>query len=544
MTVQTDTSQVTSTADPSGPRTLLDIFESPEGAAATKPFLAYVDVDSADEEPLFRLTYGDLVAKADRFASLLHHRGVRRGDRVALVALPRPDYVAALVGAMKLGAVPAPINHQFKARELSATLSVLEASVVLVDDETSDMVERALDQLGTRPELIGISGCQAGTTLGDYDGTDYPRADIGPEDPALILHSSGTTGLPKTALRTHGALTEFLNMFAGYFEDDERLLNFLPLYHQAGLVLNVFAAARIGSEIVQASRFSSSGFWALVDRYEATHVNLVSPMASFILAQPPASDDREHSLRWVVVAGRNDHWADFQDRYGVTGMTFYGSTETLQITSTGNPQDGPVPRAVLESVGADNYTGPVIGDLTEFRIVDSAGLIVDEVGSPGRIEARGRYCFKEYFNQPEQTRAAFTQDGWFITGDIGYRRADGSLVLVGRESGMIRRSGENIAPREIELVLEDHPAIKEALVVGVRDEARGQEILAQVVLEPHVELSAEQVFSYLEENLSGFKVPRYLRFCEEFERTSTLKIKLNQDMSEADRASWHDRNVR
>lgn len=541
MTVQNTPSQVPATKV-STPRTLLDVFARCE-EHAEQPFLTYVDVDGTDHEPISQLTFAELGARADRFAASLHHHGVQRGDRVALVALPRPDYVAALVGTLRLGAIPAPINHHFKTRELSATLSVLEPAVVIVDDETSAVVEAAVERLDAAPSIAGISGFNRGDIiLDDPAAEDYPRPDIGPDDPALILHSSGTTGLPKTALRTHGAITEFLNLFADYFEEDERLLNFLPLYHQAGLVLNVLAAAHLKVELVQASRFSASSFWSLVDRYAATHVNLVSPMASFILAQPPTTDDREHSLRWVVIAGRNDHWADFQDRYGVTGMTFYGSTETLQITSTGNPQHGPIPREVLESVGSDNYTGPVIGDLTEFRIVDPDGLTIAETGISGRLEVRGRYCFAEYFNQPEQTKSAFTSDGWFITGDIGYRRPDGSLVLVGRESGMIRRSGENIAPREVELVLEDHPAVKEALVVGVPDDARGQEILAQVVLEPGADLSAADVFAYLEENLSAFKVPRYLRFCDEFERTPTLKIKLNRDTTDADRAAWHDRH--
>ena len=522
------------------PRTLLDFFDlGPDRDGA--PFLSYVD--QLDQPPTEALTYGEFAAKAHRVAANLHRHGVRRGDRVALVALPRTDYVVTLAGAILLGAIPAPINHHFKARELNATLAVLEPAVVVVDDATHRMAERAIEDFGEAPRIAGISGFTGGDIVLTDDPGDYSfrRPVITPEDPALILHSSGTTGLPKLVLRTHGAITEFLNLFAGYFGEDEHILNFLPLYHQAGLVLNILAAWRLGIDVVQTSRYSTSSFWALVDRYGATHVNLVSPMASFILANPPAADDREHPLRWMVIAGRNDHWADFQDRFGVTGMTMYGSTETLQITSTGNPQGGPVPRATLESVGAGSYTGPPIGDFTEFRIIGPDGARITDPGVRGRIEVRGRYCFSEYFNQPEQTKAAFTPDGWFVTGDLGYTTPEGALVLVGRESGMIRRSGENIAPREIELVLEDHDEIKEALVVGVPDEARGQEIFAQVVLEPGAGLTAPDVFKYLEANLSTFKVPRYLEFRDEFERTATLKIKLDQGSGVANRASVHDR---
>ncbi|MYW96089.1 acyl--CoA ligase [Amycolatopsis rubida] len=518
-------------------QTLMDMFEQ-AGALGNAPFMSYVD--QLDKAPAETMAYGEFAARAQRVAANLYRRGVRRGDRVALVALPKTDYVTTLAGSILLGAIPAPINHHFKARELRATLAVLEPAAVAVDDATCTTVRGAIESFGDAPRLAGISGCTTADVMLDDPATDYPRPAVTADDPALILHSSGTTGLPKLVLRSHGSIGGFLDLFAGYFGEDEHLLNFLPLYHQAGLLLNVLTACRLGTDVVQTSRYSTSSFWTLVDRYRATHVNLVSPMASFILSRPPADDDREHSLRWMVIAGRNDHWADFQDRFGVTGMTFYGSTETLQITSTGTPKNGPVPREILESVGAGTYTGPVIGDLTEFRVIGQNGARIDAPGVPGRIEARGQYCFSEYFNQPQQTKTAFTSDGWFVTGDLGYTTPDGALVLLGRESGMIRRSGENIAPREIELVLEDHPEIKEALVVGVPDEARGQEVFAQVVLEPGSRLAADDVFAYLDENVSSFKVPRYLEFRDEFERTATLKIKLDQTAT-VDRSAVHDR---
>lgn len=524
-------------------RTLVDVFDRFE-QTPDDPFLTYVDIDGKDHEPVAGATFGELAETADRFAAALHRHGVRRGDRVAVVALPRPEYVAVLLGAMRLGAVPAPINHQFKVRELGATLAILEARVVVVDETTVVVAEQAVAGLSEQPTLAGISGFDGvDLVLTTAPASDYPRPEIGPEDPALILHSSGTTGLPKTVLRTHGSVTEFLALFATYFDDDERLLNFLPLYHQAGLILNVFTAAYLRVELVQASRFTASSFWSLIDRYGATHSNLVSPMASFVLAQPRSEHDRRHSLRWVVVAGRNDHWADFQDRFGVVGMTFYGSTESLQITSSGNPQRGPVPRSTLEAVGSSNYTGFPIDSASGFRIVGSDGTTVVDLGTTGQLEVRSHFCFTEYFNQPALTRDAFTEDGWFKTGDLAYSRADGSLVLVGRESGMIRRSGENIAPREIELLLEDHPSIDEALVVAVPDDARGQEILAQVVAAEDAALTADAVFAYLADNLSAFKVPRYLRFCTQFERTSTLKIKLDQGAIDANRTSWHERTA-
>lgn len=520
--------------------TLRDIFEGLE-RFGDAPFLSYVD--DLDAPPVESLTFAEFLARANCVAGNLYAVGVRKGDRVALFAMPRTDYVVSIAGAVLLGAVASPVNHHFKKRELASMLTVLEPAVVVADAATVELVEAAVEVSGVPAAVAGISGLAAAVDLFAADAPAWPRPALDASDPAIILHSSGTSGMPKAALRSHGSLADFLDVFAEYFEDDEHLLNFLPLYHQAGLVLTVLAAARIGADVVQASRYSTSAFWTLVDRYEATHTNLVAPIPSFLLQQEPRADDRDHSLRWIVIAGRNDHWADFQDRFGVTGMTFYGSTETLQITSTGSPQGGPVAREILEQVGAGIYTGPTFGNDTAFRIMDPTGTEELPVGTHGRIQARGRYCFAEYFNQPEQTAKAFTRDGWFITGDIGYATPEGALVLIGRETGMIRRSGENIAPREIEVLLEDHPAVKEALVVGVPDDARGEEILARVVRVDGASLDAAEVYAYLDENLSDFKVPRYLVFHDEFQHTATFKIKLDQGAGD-DRSTWFDRVAR
>ena len=338
------------------------------------------------------------------------------GDRVALVALPRLEYLVSLVGTVLAGAVAAPVNHHFKTRELRAYLEILEPAMVVADGQTRGLVAESVSALPSRPEVIGISGNEDADLLLlelEATGPDEPAV-VAPESPAIILHSSGTTGLPKAVVRTHGAITGFVNWFAEYFDDDEHILNFLPLYHQAGLVLSLTTGYRLGIDVVQQSRYSTSAFWGLVDRHGATHMNLMAPVPSFLLAQPPSSDDRNHSLRWTVIAGRNDHWAAFQERFGVTGMTFYGSTETLQITSTGSPKDGPIPKDVLESVTPGMLTGRPLEGLTEFRWSTTP----ERWSEPrhGRIEVRGRFLFNEYLNAPELTEAAFTSDGWFIAG--------------------------------------------------------------------------------------------------------------------------------
>jgi carnitine-CoA ligase len=522
--------------------TLAELFETTAGRGDA-PFLAYLD--DLDQPPIEQVSYSEFHTRARTVADQLLSRGIRVGDRVALVATPRVDYTVAVAGAILAGAVPSPINHHFKVRELSAYFSLLDPAVVVVDDRTEQQVKSALGAGSARVSVAGISGfLGADLVLGEHTDSGRLLPVVTPEDTGLILHSSGTTGLPKAVVRRHGHIAEFLNFFETYFADDEHLLNFLPLYHQAGLVLNVLTAAKLGADLVQQSRYSTTAFWDLVDRYHATHMNLMAPVPSYLLAQPPRADDRSHSLKWTVIAGRNDHWAAFQERFGVTGMTFYGSTETLQITSTGNPQNGPFPKDRLESVQHGMITGGPLNEWTEFRLIDENNVVITEPDVQGCVQARGKYTFTEYLHAPKLTEAAFTKDGWFITGDIGYATATCELVLIGRAHGMIRKSGENIAPREIELVLEDHPDIDEALVVGIPDDLRGHEILARIVPREESGLTPDQVFDYLDENLSAFKVPRFVAFRTHFEHTPTFKIKLDHASTRKPDEEWFERTAR
>lgn len=523
-------------------RTLLDVFSDAERWGAA-PFFSYLEDPAAP--PLEEIDYAGFYARARTVAVNLQLQGLRRGTRVAIIALPKLDYVSVFAGVILAGGVPAPVNHHFKEREIEAYLSVLDPAFVAVDDRTASVVERAIAAGSTKPRLVGISG-HLSSGPGLFENADlsaYRKPEVRAEDPGLILHSSGTTGFPKAVLRSHGTITEFLDWFGDYFDDDERILNFLPLYHQAGLILSLLAGVHLGRPVVQQERYSTSSFWEVVDRFAITHVNLVAPVPTFLLSAPEDDNDKQHPLRWVVISGRCDHWADFQERFDLTAITLYGSTETLQVASIGSPKHVRVSGQKLRSMGYGILTGPEIDGFSEFRLIDERGNHVTAAGEIGHIQARGRFMFQEYLHDPDATASSFTKDGWFKTGDVAYFTAERELVLLGRAGGMIRRAGENIAPREIELVLEDHPAIQDAIVLGIRDEVQGEEIVARIVPEPQAEISAAAVFTYLEESLSAFKVPRYLVFHDRFERTPTMKIKNELYRSEVPEGDWIDRRA-
>lgn len=522
-----------------GVHTLVDLFTRVAGWSE-RPFLEYLVDPSAP--PVDTLTYGQFHQRAMTVATNLQGRGLVPGDRVALVAPPTPDWISVFAGVVLAGGVPAPVNHHFTVRELSAYFAVLDPALVVAADSTRALVGGAIETLST-PAVVAVMDDSSDLFAAADIYAHRPPA-VRPDDPGLVLHSSGTTGFPKAVLRDHGTVAEFLTWFADYFDNDERILNFLPLYHQAGLILSLLAAVRLGAPVVQQERYSTSAFWDVIARYDITHVNLVAPVPTFLLGQPPSDRDREHSLRWTVISGRGDHWADFQDRFGVTAVTLYGSTETLQIAAIAAPRHGRVSGELLRAVGHGILTGPPIAGRAEFRLIHDGGRRIDVPHEVGNIHARGDFMFREYLHDPDATANAFTKDGWFRTGDVGYSTEDGQLVLLGRAGGMIRRSGENIAPREVEMVLENHPRIQDALVQSVPDEVQGREIVARIVPAPGEQPTADEVFAYLDAHLSAFKVPRFLVFHERFERTPTMKIRSDLYAAACPEPNWIDRRRR
>ena len=265
----------------------------------------------------------------------------------------------------------------------------------------------------------------------------------------------------------------------------------------------------------------------------------MQPVPRYLLDEPPSPRDTDHTLRWVLATAAPDDWLAIQDRFGIAFHSSYGSTETTVVRLTGTRVDGPTSRARVKGPRGGGLCGRAIEGWADVRITSEQGGTArpDELGA---IEVRGVPVVEEYFADPAATSAAFTDDGWFTTGDIGYVTDDGDLYIVDRAVNRIRRSGENIAPREIEELLEEHPAIAHAAVVPVADVLRGEEIRACIVLEPGARLVAEDVFRYCREHLARFKVPRYVDFRDDLPRTPTLKVRKDALVAEPN-STWVDR---
>jgi crotonobetaine/carnitine-CoA ligase len=474
-------------------------------------------VSAENSRAVSALGFEELVERGTRAAAALRDAGVGRGARVVIAASPNPDWIVAFVGTILAGGVAVPVNHRYRERELAAVIGASDPAVVVVDAETRAPALGAIAAAGTRVLDLGADTTGSEVTLDPVE--------VDPDDLAVILHTSGTTGTPKGVERTHGEYALFMQRWSAHtMRPDDRVMNFLPLYHQAGLVCGFLCSYARGIPMFHVDKFNRDTFWHTVDEHRLTWTVLMQPVPRYLLDLPPDQGDRNHSLQWVLATMSPDDWVRFQERFGVSLNSSYGSTESTIVRMTGTRDTGPVDPARIH--------GPLGGALCgrPFDTWGDARVVTDE-GEPaapeevGMIEARGETVFKRYFRNEEASAGAFSDGGWFRTGDRGYVSKAGDLYLLERVSAVIRRSGENIAPREIEEVLELHPAVAEAAAVGVPDELRGQEIAAFVVLRPGSSLPLEELFGFCGEHLAAFKVPRFLEARDSLPHTATFKVR-------------------
>lgn len=528
---------------PIGASTLAEAFIRAE-ALGDRP--AWASIPDHEVDSPQQWSYGELFGASRRIAAGLRHHGVHEHERLAIVALPSPDYAKGIAAAIMAGAAAAPVNHLFKQRELAAYLKLVRPAAILVDRHTLPLVRAVVEQMVPAPLLIGTDAeVETSINLGaleKFEPVQVPA--VSEEDPAIILHTSGTTGLPKGVVRTHGAYSAFMQMWgSGYLTDSDRVLAAVPLYHQGALLLGWLGSVARGLPFFHIARFRAELFWEIVRRNGITvPLGMLSPIPARLAQLPRDVRDRDHSVRWILAGAPIDIWRHLQDRHGVAMHTGYGSTETTLVTLSA-PADNVQKRfdeTLLPATASYSPAGTPISGYAEYRVVrtDGSHASPNEVGA---LQFRGKAVFKEYLHDPEKSRAAFTADGWFSPGDSGYVDENGLLYVLGRTTEMIRRSGENIAPRELESVLHEHPEITQAAVLGVPDPLRGAEIRACIVRKAGSTLTAEDVFAYCREQLSVFKVPRYVDFHASLPTTPTGKVQKALLGSLTDAPCWFDR---
>ncbi len=467
-----------------------------------------------------RLSYADADTDANRIANSLRAMGVAKGDVVATYMYNSIDHIRVWFACAKLGAVWAPLNIALVRRDLVYTIANAAPTVLVADHELFPNVVAVRDELAGQAMTVVVRGPAGDGTASFEDlrkgAPDEPHEEVAPSDPAGLIYTGGSTGMPK------GVLVANLWYFPGFlrykemFEPrpDDVHLGLGQMCHTIGSAVDVATPFYLGLTTVLSRRFSASRFWALARAYGTTITVLVGPLMTVLLNHPERPDDADNPLRIAGTATgqlRREVAEEFAARFGLDMLELYGQTETGPLGCVGQRQDDrayhsqgtPCGWAELMIEGPDGRACPpdVVGEIT-MRPVHPATFLL------------------EYYRQPDKYVEA-CRNLWFHTGDLGRLDESGHLHFEGRMAHTIRRRGENIAAVEVEQALSLHPAIAECAVVGVPSEVGEEDIKAYVLLRDGVSLDPVEVIRFCEEQLAYFKVPRYLEFVTELPRSVT-----------------------
>jgi long-chain acyl-CoA synthetase len=441
------------------------------------------------------LTFAQLHEAAVAVAADLRRRGLRAGDRVALVLPNVPAFAVAFYGAQLADLVVVPINPMCKEREIAYFLEDSGARVVFAHDgEVADTVEAAVDRAAADA---------------------LPQPSRSAQDTAVILYTSGTTGVSKGAELTHHNLVSNARTTAAHItqiDENDVIMGCLPLFHCFGLTCAMNAAFSVGARLTLIPRFDPDRALAVMKRDAVTVFAGVPTMYSALLNA--AGDKAVPSLRSCISGGASlpgEVLRAFEAEFDCIILEGYGLSETSPAASFNVPES---PR----KVGSVGRALPGV----QMRVVDSQGEDVPD-GEVGEIVIRGENLMRGYWGRPDATAEAIP-DGWFRSGDLGIRDGDGYFAIVDRKKDMIIRGGYNVYPREVEEVLYEHPDVVEAAVVGVPDEHLGQEVAAAVALRPGSEASADDIRDYVRDQIAGYKYPRVVWIRESLPKGPTGKI--------------------
>ena len=469
----------------------------------------------ADERAI---PYAELERAVRGVATRLRERGVAPGDRVALLVPNVPEFTIAYFGILYAGATVVPINVLAAAPEVTYFLEDTQARLLIVHPLFEQVGRAGAAALGT--EVVLATSEPGPDTLGGFAAADpigspHPTS---PQDTAVILYTSGTTGKPKGAELTHSNL--FINCVVVVqrllpaIDGPHRALATLPLFHSFGQTVIQNGMIASGGSLTLLPRFDPEQAFALIERDRLT---LFAGVPTMYFALLHHRGDRAYdvsSLRGCMTGGAPmpvEVLYAFEEKFNVQILEGFGLSETSPVASF-NVLSKP------RKPGSIGY--PAWG--VELCIVNDADQPLPD-GEHGEICIRGHNIMKGYLNRPEASAEAL-RNGWFHSGDIGYRDADGCYWIVDRKKDMILRGGFNVYPREVEEVLYQHEAVVEAAVVGVPHESLGEEVKAVVALKPDARVTADELQAFCKDRLAAYKYPRLIEFRDSLPKGSTGKI--------------------
>ena len=490
------------------------------------------------------VSYREIHEKSNMVGNNLKKLGIKKGENVLVFLFNSVEYVILWFALAKLGAVMVPINTASKRHDLShvimdsaANTIILESSLLgnYLEVRSEAKIEREII-IGEGPDdkqgrMIPFEILQKGSA-------DDLETDIAVDDPITIIYTSGTTGKPKGVVLPQYAYIQnpFAIMKYEDLKENDRLFSTLPLFHVGAQLLIVLPAMMADIDFALMKRFSASRFWDQVRHYRCNVVHYLGSIAQMLLAQTERPDDADNPGERMIGGGIPEKiWEKFERRFGVKIVEAYGLTECGGVSV-----HNPVHKVKVGSIGL-----PVAHQRVE--IVDENDRMVGPMVK-GEIVIRPEIPFTTmlgYYKNPGASMEA-CRNLWFHTGDYGYKDEEGYIYFLGRAAYFIRRRGENVSPEEVEGVINTHPGVEESCVVGVPSEMGDEDVKAYVVRKGTVELLPEDIIKWCEEQISYFKIPRYIEWVDSLPKTATNRVerhKLKQagigESWDRDRSGYH-----
>jgi carnitine-CoA ligase len=468
-------------------------------------------------DPGDRLTFADVQRLTAGFAAALRDRGVRPGDKVAVLLANEVAFPLTWLALSLVGAAMVPVNTRYQTGDAEHVLRLSEASAVVAGAQFASLLTRLPADIPATRRVVPAAELAA-----EAERAGGPLPGFGDPDPAAtanIQFTSGTTGRPKGCVLPHRYWTQLAQSLVTefpYLSERDVMLTAQP-FHYIDPQWNVAAALLAGAELVVLDGFHPSSFWAKVRQHRVTYFYCLGAMPSLLLRMPADPADRDHPVRAVqcsaIPPGLH---ADLEERWGVPWYEAFGMTETgadLRVTEADHD----------ELVGTGCLGLPARHRRVQILGADGSPVPAGEIGE---MVLAGPGMMDGYYGDPSAT-ALVMRDGWFHTGDLGRMDAVGRVYLTGRLKDMIRRSGENVAAREVEEVLLGHPAIRVVAVTGVPDDIRGEEVKAYYVTVTGAagdEITPAELADYCRERLAAFKVPRFWQPAADLPRTDSERV--------------------
>ncbi|SMC05665.1 fatty-acyl-CoA synthase [Sulfobacillus thermosulfidooxidans DSM 9293] len=513
--------------------------------------------------PRRNLTYQETWDEAWILAKALLALGVRRRDHIALLLPNEPEFMTLWIAIDIVGAVAVPLNTMLLQHELNYIIQQADVRILIFQDNIGRIDhEHIIEELWhasrhthsplTLEHIIMMSSTPSkinhatpfmpwerfvseGNKIADDELETRWRQSRYPDEVAAIIYTSGSTGHPKGVMLTHDNFLRcaYSTCLSRAFEDGRRIFTPLPLYHVFALEEGVLASSFVGGTLILQPQFQPTQALALMAQYQVHDVLCVPSMLISLVNHPDADRyDWSHlyALMCAAAPAPVPVWQKAVDIFGLTEIcTGYGGTEVTASTThteVGDPISVVVTRVGRIKPGGVSGLPEFDGANVEYKVIDPDTGQDLPPGSIGELTVRGNIVSRGYYNKSEETLAAFDKDGWFRSGDLGRIDEHGYIEFLGRSKDLFKVSGENVAPKEVEEILSQHPAVKQAYVVGVPDPLTTEIGAAFIELHEGADVSRRDLWNWCQNSLARFKIPRYIFFvnAEDWPLTGSGKI--------------------